>query len=295
MAGNQVGPAHVQTGMNRRSFLISLIGAPAMAALVAACGKEEADDPGAQGDYDLATGPDDVILRIAYEGGFTTADMLFSRVPQLLITGDGRAFTPAAIPEIYPGRLVMPMMVGTITADGLQRLVAAADEARLVGFVADYTLPDGIGIADAPDTVVTITVAGKTYVHRAYALGIDDPTTDERERLAKFVNAASDLAALVGADALGQADGFNPSAYRFRATPTDPTQWSDPQPTIVDWPVTSGVVLSESADCAVVSTDVIGTLFAEAKQTTLFKEGEIVYQLAVVGELPGDTGCTVSG
>ena len=43
--------------MNRRSFLISLIGAPAMAALVAACGKEEADDPGAQGDYDLTAAP----------------------------------------------------------------------------------------------------------------------------------------------------------------------------------------------------------------------------------------------
>ena len=64
MAGNQVGPAHGQTGMNRRSFLISLIGAPAMAALVAACGKEEADDPGAQGDSDLAPGPDAAVERL---------------------------------------------------------------------------------------------------------------------------------------------------------------------------------------------------------------------------------------
>ncbi|HNJ97172.1 MAG TPA: hypothetical protein PLV13_03545 [Ilumatobacteraceae bacterium] len=281
--------------MNRRSFLISLVGAPTLAAVVAACGKLQPDDPGAQASYDLATGPDDVILRIASDGGFTTPDMVFSRVPQLLVTGDGRVFTPGVIPEIYPGPLVMPVMVGTLTTEGLQRLAAAADDARLIGFVADYSLPDGIGIADAPDTVVTVTVAGKTYTHRAYALGIDDPTTPERERLAKFVNATADLATLVGAENVGSTTDFAPAAYRFRATPTDPTQWSDPQPTIVEWPTSTGVVLSKSAECAVVAADAIGDLFSAANQATLFQEGDVVYQVAVVVELPGDAGCSAAG
>lgn len=280
--------------MNRRSFLISLVGVPTMAVLVAACGDEQPVGPGAQGSYDLATGADDVILRIADEGGFVATDTLFTRTPQLLVTGDGRVFTPGVITEIYPGPLVMPVMVGTLTPEGLQRLAAAADDARLIGFVADYSLPPGVGIADAPDTVVTITVAGKTYVHRAYALGIDDPSTPERERLAKFVNATSDLAALVGAQNVGAATDFTPSAYRFRATPTDPTQWSDPQPTIVEWPASSGVVLSDSTQCAVVSADAIGDLLSSANQATLFREGTVVYQLAVVVELPGDTGCTAT-
>jgi hypothetical protein len=125
-------------------------------------------------------------------------------------------FTPGAIPEIYPGPLVMPMMVGSITAAGLQRLMKAADEARLIGFVADYELPDGIGIADAPDTVVTLRVNGQTYTHRAYALGIDQPSTPTRDRLAKFVEATGDLAALVGAGNLGESTEFAPESYRIR-------------------------------------------------------------------------------
>jgi hypothetical protein len=277
--------------MNRRSFLFALLGAPTIASLVAACGSDHVD-PGTDTTYVLPTGPNEVVLRIAYEGGFVTPDTLFARLPNLLITGDGRVFTPAAIPEIYPGPLVMPMMVGTITATGLQRLMKAADEARLIGFVADYELPEGVGIADAPDTVVTLTVNGTTYTHRAYALGIDEPTTATRERLATFVTAAGDLATLVGAENLGDAVSFTPDGYRFRATVTDPAQWSDPKPTVVPWPDTTGVGLAAATECATLTADVAGDLFTTATQTTLFAEGDVVYQLAVVQQLPDDAGCT---
>ncbi len=277
--------------MNRRSFLFALLGAPTIASLIAACGNDH-DDPGADPTYVLPTGPNDVVLRIAYEGGFVAPETLFARLPNLLVTGDGRVFTPAAIPEIYPGPLVMPMMVGTITAAGLQRLMKAADDARLIGFVADYELPEGIGIADAPDTVVTLTVNGTTYTHRAYALGIDEPTTPTRERLANFVTAAGDLATLVGADEVGAASTFVPDGYRFRATVTDPEQWSEPKPTVVPWPDTTGIALASAAECATISADVAGDLFTTATQTTLFAEGDVVYQLAVVLQLPDDVGCT---
>ena len=234
--------------MNRRSFLFALLGAPTLAALVAACGSD--DDPGSEPVYTLPTGPDDVVLRIAYEGGFVAPDAYFARLPNLLITGDGRVFTPGAIPEIFPGPLVMPMMVGSISAAGLQRLMKAADEARLIGFVADYELPEGIGIADAPDTVVMLSVNGQTYTHRAYALGIDQPSTATRDRLAKFVEATGDLATQVGAENLGESTQFAPESYRVRATVTDPSQWSEPKPTIMAWPQDTGVTLAGASDCA---------------------------------------------
>ncbi len=252
--------------MNRRSFLFALLGAPTLAALVAACGSD--DDPGSEPVYTLPTGPDDVVLRIAYEGGFVAPDAYFARLPNLLVTGDGRVFTPGAIPEIYPGPLVMPMMVGSITAAGLQRLMKAADEARLIGFVADYELPDGIGIADAPDTVVTLSVNGHTYTHRAYARvrRAQHPT---RDRLAKFVDSTGDLATLVGAENLGESDRATPPSRTASGRPS-PTraQWSDPKPTIVDWPAGHRCRPRPARASAPRSTAaMVGDLFTSANQT----------------------------
>jgi hypothetical protein len=279
--------------MNRRSFLFSLLGAPTVAALVAACGSDH-DQPGSASDFTLPAGPNDVVLSIAYEGGFVPVDVYFTRLPSLLITGDGRVFTPGPITEIYPGPLVMPMMVGTITPAGLQRLMKAADDARLIGFVADYELPTGIDIADAPDTVVTLSVNGKTYTHVAYALGIDDPTTPARERLAKFVGSTGDLASLVGAENVGAAVAYSPESYRIRATVAEPDMASDPRPTIVPWPASTGVPLAGASMCATATAREAGDVLTAANQLTYFQEGDLVYQVAAVMQLPGDTGCPVT-
>lgn len=278
--------------MNRRSFLFALLGAPTVAALVAACGNDH-DQPGSAPDLTLPTGPNDVVLSIAYEGGFVPVDVYFTRLPSLLITGDGRVFTPGPISEIYPGPLVMPVMVGTITPAGLQRLMKAADDARLIGFVADYELLPGVGIADAPDTVVVLTANGKTYAHVAYALGIDDPTTPARERLAKFVESTGDLAALVGAENLGAAVAHSPESYRIRATVAAPDMASDPKPTVVPWPASTGVALAGASACATVTAEAAGEVLTSANQLTYFAEGDLVYRVAVVRQLPGDTGCPV--
>lgn len=278
--------------MNRRAFLFALLGAPTVAALVGACGNDR-DDPGSDPGYSLPTGPNDVVLSIAYEGGFVPVDVYFTRLPSLLITGDGRVFTPGPITEIYPGPLVLPMMVGTIKPAGLQRLMKAADDARLIGFVSDYELSPGVGIADAPDTVVVLTVNGKTYTHVAYALGIDEPTTTNRERLAKFVESTGGLAALVGAENLGAAAAYRPESYRFRATLVAPDTANDPKPTIVRWPDATGVTLASASMCTTVTAAAAGDVLTSANQTTYFQEGDLVYQVAAVMQLPGDAGCPV--
>ncbi|HRA85534.1 MAG: hypothetical protein IPP16_16135 [Acidimicrobiaceae bacterium] len=278
--------------MNRRNFLTALIGTPALAAFLAACGD---DTTQSSSDNSLAGALDEVVLRIGYEGGFVPAGTSFLNLPTVLVTGDGRVFTPGAVPAVYPGPLLQPMFERSITEQGIATLIEMADAAGLLGVAPDYSLPAENMIADAPDTVVAITVNGTTSVHRAYALGIDSPdggpSTPARDNLLRFVTQVTDVATAVGSGNVGSEAAFAPDGYRFQAMVVDPTQWADPAPTIVEWPADAGAVLADSTQCAVLAGAVGDSLFVTATQLTFFQEAELVYQLSVAGVLPGDPSC----
>ena len=276
--------------MNRRTFLAAVAGTPALAALIAACG----DDKKIAFDS-IPNGPQDVVIKITNEGGFVPAGFSFVNLPQLLISGDGRVFTPGAQLEIYPGPLLPAIYERTITDEGIQKALQLADDAGLLGAPLDYSLPDGIGIADASDTVVVINANGKVYEHRANALGFDMPdggaSTPARENLQTFVTIISDIAKVAGSGNVGDEHSFVPDQYRFQALAVDPTQWTDPSPTIVAWPDSTGAVLAESLECATVPADAVEALFTSANQLTFFEEADLTYQLYAVGVLPGDATC----
>ncbi|MEQ1874797.1 MAG: hypothetical protein ABL953_13865 [Ilumatobacteraceae bacterium] len=275
--------------MNRRTFLAAVAGTPALAALLAACG----DDKKVAFDS-IPDGPQDVIIKITNEGGFVPAGFFFVNLPNLLISGDGRVFAPGAMIEIYPGPLLPAITERSITDAGIQKVLQLADDAGLLGAPLDYSLPDGIGIADASDTVVVINVNGKTYEHRANALGFEMPdgaSTPARDNLQTFVTIISDIAKVAGSGNVGDEQMFVPDQYRFQALAVDPTQWTDPSPTIVPWPDSTGAVLAESLECATVPADAVEELFTSANQLTFFEEGEFTYQLYAVGVLPGDATC----
>lgn len=276
--------------MNRRTFLAAVAGTPALAALIAACG----DDSKVAFDS-IPDGPQDVVIKITNEGGFVPAGFAFVNLPSLLISGDGRVFTPGAMIEIYPGPLLPAISERSITDEGISKLLQLADDAGLLGAPLDYSLPDAIGIADAPDTVVAIHVNGKTYEHRANALGFDMPegslSTPARENLNTFVTLISDIAKVAGSGNVGDEHIFVPDQYRFQALAVDPTQWTDPSPTIVPWPDSTGAVLAESLECATVPPDAVEELFTSSNQLTFFEEGDLTYQLYAVGVLPGDATC----
>jgi hypothetical protein len=277
--------------MNRRTFLAALLATPALAAALAACG----DDSQQSSSHSFPQAADDVVLRISNEGGFVAPGTNFVNLPTLLISGDGRAFTPGAMTLQYPGALLPAIFEQSITSDGIERLLQLADEKGLLGPAPDYALPPGDVIADASDTVVTLDVNGKTYVHRANALGIDDGngfgSTPARDNLAEFVALVNDLAKAAGATNVGEAHPYSPDRYRLQATVVDPSQWTDPSPTIVDWPADAGLELADSAECASLPAAKGDALFADATQLTFFQEGELVYQLSVVAALPGDADC----
>jgi hypothetical protein len=295
--------------MNRRTFLTALIGAPALAAVIAACGDDTAAPSDTSGTEDTtapsvgriyATGPDDVVIRIGYEGGFVAPGTIFVNTPTLLISGDGRAIQPGAYPAVYPGPLLPALRERSIDEEGIQTVLGTAEVAGLLGPIPDYSSKADSMVADAANTVVTVTVNGATFRHSAYALDIPMPAgfedTPARKNLAEFVAAVSDLEGLVGAQHLGADDVLTATAYRFRAEAVDPTQWTDPAPTIVPWRSSISIRLADASECATADAAAIGTVFIDANQLTFFTEtdasgAELVYSVAATQVLPGDPPC----
>ena len=315
--GNRTTRADVQPVVNNPRRLYLLVPAVAAGLMLAACGEESpaantgsppvssappdtppastppssepttppSTSPGADG-YDHPTGADDVVIQISYEGGLVPAGVGFTQVPALLITGDGRVITEGPVPAIYPGQLLPNLVQRTITEAGIQTLLAKADELGLLANVR-YTNPHS-QIADAPDTVVTITVDGTTYRHVAYALGFDPESDPARASLFDFVTAATDLTGTVGADQLGAEEPYESDTYLIQATEVDlSTMDTDLPPTVVRWPADASVRLADAAECAELPRAEGDPLFTDANQLTFFKQAGVTYSVAATLQLPG--------
>jgi hypothetical protein len=273
---------------------------------LAACGDDGAADVpdpgvtlpgvGAGGDgFDHPTGADDVVISYVEAGGFTTREFAFQQTPHLLVSGDGRAFSPGMQIAIYPGPLLPAVQVQTITDEGIQRLLAAADEAGLLADV-DYEQPTNI--ADASTATVTINVDGETWVHEAYALGLESPegteTSAEREALFGFVQLLGDLSTAAGAENVGETELFEPAEYAIEALVVDDLSVyaSDDgiEPRIEEWPTALPVRLADASTCTVVPASEIGETLLAADQLTFFTEGDVTYQVLARPVLPG-RGC----
>lgn len=245
-----------------------------------------------QGDgYTHPTGADEVVVSYAELGGFTTREYAFQQPPSMLISGDGRLFSPGAQIEIYPGPLLPAVQVQAITEAGIQQILAAADEAGLLADV-DYTAETNI--ADASTATVTISADGETWVHEAYALGFAGPDgvepTSERQALLRFVTQLTDLEALVGSENLGEATLFEPTEYEIEAIAVDDLSaygTDGIEPTVEEWPADVSVRLVDAAECTIVQASEVGELLASANQLTFFTDAGVTYQLLARPALPG--------
>ena len=234
--------------------------------------------------FEHPTGADDVVVRIAYEGGFIPVEMAFLNLPTLLVSGDGHVFVQGPVPEIYPGPLLPNIQVSPVTEAGIQDLLTLADEQGLLAEV-DYT--DPTNIADAPNTVVEIAAGGETFRHSAYALGINDETDPARKALADFVAAATGDWLYGPNPEVGPQEQFQSEHFLIRASEVG-DYTGDIEPTVVDWPADATVRLADAGECATIPTAEVGELFAGANQLTFFAEDGITYQLTVKPQLPGD-------
>jgi len=282
--------------MNKRivSVLVASLG-------LVACGGDS-DSPTADGSlppvaggYQHPTDADDMVIEYAEVGGFVPREFAFQRTPNLMISGDGRVFSPGAQIEIYPGPLLPAVQVQPITEEGIQEILAAAEEAGLLQQV-QYEQPTDI--ADATTAQVTINVNGQTFVHEAYALGLSFPgegseeVTPERQALADFIARLNDMAGVIGADQLGEQTIFEPAEYGIEAIVVDDLSayGSDGiEPTAVDWPTDASVRLADSPTCIVVAASEVGELLATANQLTFFTDADVTYQVLAKPILPGTT------
>lgn len=289
--------------MKRRQFLALLAAAP-LALVAASCGSSGNGSTGETTTtappstlppvttvpgIEHPTGPDDVILRLSWDGGFVAPGTLFMRLPRLLIAGDGSVYVQGAQTEMYPGPLLPPILVGKVNEAEIQDVLAKAQAANLFRQVT-YGQPD-IGIADAPNTILVLNVNGTTYTHDAYALGMggdgNGESNPDRKVFADFVTQLEPLA-----NGVQGSQPYSAPRFAIRATVADEAAPTDGvTPNEVAWPAAAGVTLASASECAVVEAGNIGDLFTTATQITRFVENGIKYVLVVRPMLPGDAGC----
>jgi hypothetical protein len=239
------------------------------------------------GTIDHPVGADEIVLRIAYEGGFVPQEVAFLNLPTLLVTGDGRLIVQGPVAEIYPGPLLPNLQVRTISETGIQQLLTMAAEH---GLLTEREYIDPTNIADAPDTVVEISANGETYHHQAYALGLggEGTETDElRQALSDFVAAATGDWLYGSNPELGQEQPYTSDTYLIRALEVGDHQ-GEIEPTVVEWPADASVALADASECATIPASEVEALLADATQLTFFAQGGITYQLAAKPQLPAD-------
>jgi hypothetical protein len=268
------------------------------ALVLASCGSDSdspvADNslpPVADG-YDHPVGSDEVIVSYAEVGGFTTPEIAFQQTPTVLISGDANVYTPGAQIAIFPGPLLPTLQVQTITEDGIDRVLAAADEAGLFDEV-EYEAPTNV--ADATTSRVVISANGKTWVHEAYALTLgagQGTETPERQALLEFIAQLTDLPTLVGDENLGEIALFEPTEYAIEAIPVEDLSayaGDGIEPKVVEWPTDTSVRLADASSCRVVPATEIGDTLAAANQLTFFSDDGVTYQVLARPVLPGST------
>ena len=285
----------------------SLALAAALALGLVACGDQSVSTSGstpdstattADGQITYSTDPNALLLRIDLSGGFVPVETIFTSLPQMSVYGDGTVITQGPQIAIYPGPAVPNLLVRTLDEEGIETLLQTALDAGLVGPAPDYGQPP---IADAPDTVVTVNVDGKTYEHRANALGdfgtgdmgLTETQAEARKALATFVSSATDLATLVGSDHITAEEPYEITGWRLRATVADSLPTGEPAPTLTPWPVL-GLALASIGECTAVTGDQASAVTAamqQANQLTYFTEGGVTYQVLARPLLPDESGC----
>lgn len=280
--------------MERRSFITLFAGAPALI-LLAACGSDDVAAPSTQLPSVPAADdgqPSSFSLEFGYYGGFTTREVAFQRQPNVLVTAAGEVISPGATTAIYPGPLLPVDFVQSITPTGVERII---DAARAAGMFADVTYEANQQIADASTATLRIELDGTTYLHQAYALGAGglpgetDAESPERQAFADFAESLSDLPSLVGAENLGPERPYEPESYQLIAVPVNDVSGGDIEPTIVDWPPSTGIALADLAECTEVPRAAVHDLFADATQLTYFVDAGVTYSVIPRPAYPGRT------
>ncbi len=254
------------------------------------------------------TGADELVLRVEVGGGLVAPGWILSEMPTISIYGDGRVITRGPQIEIYPGPALPNLLVSRVSEDGLQRILAAASEAGIVGRDASYPYPL---IADAPTTTFVVDAGGTTSTVSAYALGLGEDTSvlspedaAARADLADFAARLGDLPGWLGRDGASAEAPYDFDAIRIYAQQATPAaQDPEPSPTIADWPLATPLAAfgepfrattEPAMRCGVVEGDDLATIrpaLESANQLTYWRSGGETWSLILRPLLPDEAGC----
>lgn len=284
----------------------------AVAIVASACGRlsdgpEAGSGPsggsGSTGTITHPTGADELVLRVEYRGGFVPHEFMLSSMPLWSLLGDGTLIVTGPQIEIYPQPALPPLIRTPITEDGVQAILAAADDAGLMDGDKDYA---DMCIADAPTTVFTTNANDATSVISAYALE-SEPTdscgskqdANARARLAEFQAKLGDLRSWLPEGSVGADEPYQPTEMRVYVLPY-PKDPELPQQAM-HWPLdtppsTFGEPLANDAQtrCGVVSGDELEEVYraaGSANQLTPWASEATRYRLILRPLLPDEHGC----
>lgn len=299
-------PPTTRTSLTRRAGTLGAIAL--LAGAMSACAASASPSVSPSGMVILhPSGAADLVLRYEEVGGFMGPNALLGRQPIVSVYGDGTIITTGPVPAIFPGPALPNLVATKVTEAGLQRLLAAAALAGLLGPDAQY---DATGVADASTAQFTVVAAGSRHVISAYALGIATPDMEggpaasaARARLRVFADALGDLRRTLAPEVVGPEAAYAFGSLRILAAPGAP-QSGDPavaRPPL-SWPLRTPLATfgapatgaAASFRCGVVSgpdLETLRPLLAQATSITGWASGGSVYTLILQPMLPDDTGC----
>lgn len=196
-------------------------------------------DPGAGDGIDHSIAGHDVLVRVSFEGGFTTREWTLTSLPSFSLYGDGTLVLPGAQIELYPGPALPAISTRTVTEDGIQ--VTLEEVLRSIDGVPDEMLDMGsVGIADVPTTVITIHAGDVDRTIKVYGLSelterpqnMSEEEFRARGRLQELVTKLGGLGTWLPAGSFGRETMYEGSGarlfvseYRKVDLPQEPIAW----------------------------------------------------------------------
>jgi hypothetical protein len=178
--------------------------------------------PGDGGGIEYDRGTEDLLVRVALEGGLVDLAWSLTAVPTFSLYGDGTLVQPGAQIEIYPGPALPAISSRTVDEAGIQAILREALDA-IEGVPDHLTDLYSMQIADVPSTVITVNAGGverRVSVNALFEVpeqpeGMPDDVYRARQRLSRLVEKLGNLEPWLPAGSLGDEGTFDGEAARL--------------------------------------------------------------------------------
>lgn len=262
-------------------------------------------DPGAGSGIDHSTDGHDVLVRVAFEGGFVPLEWTYRSLPSFSLYGDGTLVMPGAQIELYPGPALPSISTRPVTEEGIQTTLEEA--LGSIQDVPDEMLDMGsVGLADVPTTVITIRAGDVDRTIKVYGLSelterpqhMSAEEFQARGQLQQLVTKLEGLATWLPDGSLGTETSYEGSGarlfvseYRKGDLPQEP----------ITWPLQGdlhrfgdGAIGSETYRCGIVEGTEWTTLreaASQANELTPWSESGARFSILFRPLLPDERGC----